>query len=92
VNREPGGLQPRRSVSFLLAEVGFYLYNNINQMALGYPPFMHLVARDVVLTAVCDIGYLNMLGGLYFISYLIRHRRTLGVEPLVTTEHAHLKA
>jgi hypothetical protein len=64
-------------LSFLLVEVCFYLYNMLNQVAHGYPPFLHLVARDAILTSVFDIGYLNLLCGLYFLYYLVRHHRAL---------------
>lgn len=64
-------------LSFLVVEVGFYLYNMLNQVAHGYPPFLHLIARDAILTVVFDIGYLNMLCGIFFLYYLLRHYHAL---------------
>ncbi|HKV84041.1 MAG TPA: hypothetical protein VJN88_05760 [Ktedonobacterales bacterium] len=64
-------------LSFLLIEVGFYTYNMLNQVRHGFPPFFHLGNRDPILFTVFTIGYINQLAGLYFIYYLLRHRRAL---------------
>ncbi len=64
-------------LSFLLTEAAFYTYNVCNQVWHGYPPFMHLQARDPILFMVFGIGYLNLLAGLFFIAYLLRHRHAL---------------
>jgi hypothetical protein len=67
-------------LSFLLVEVFFYLYNTLNQVAHGYAPFFHLQTRDPILFVVFGVGYLNLLCGLYFLFYLIWHRRALGAD------------
>lgn len=64
-------------LSFLVVEVGFYLYNTVGAVAHGYAPFFHLQARDPVLFVVFGIGYLNLIAGLYFLYYLVRHRKAL---------------
>lgn len=64
-------------LTFLLAEVGFYLINMLNQVAHGFAPFFHLQNRDPLLFTVFGIGYLNMVGGLGFIIFLAWRYRTL---------------
>jgi hypothetical protein len=64
-------------LSFLAVETGFYVHNVLVRVVNGYPPFMDLPARDGVLDAVFGIGYVNMLCGLYFVYYLLRHYRAL---------------
>ena len=59
------------TLSFLAVETGFYLYNEINQVAHGYPPFFHLANPDPVLWVVFAIGYLNMVAGVVFIAALL---------------------
>lgn len=73
------GLRPGYWIllSFLVVETSFYAYNVINQVRHGYPPFMHLQERDPVLFIVFAIGYVNLLAGVFFIAYLLRHRRAL---------------
>jgi hypothetical protein len=71
-------------LSFLVTEVFFYAHNMFIQVMHGYPPFLHLQARDPILTVVFDIGYLNMLLGAYFIYALLRHRRDLIAPPAAT--------
>ena len=71
-------------LSFLVTEVFFYAHNMFIQVTHGYPPFLHLLARDAILTIVFDIGYLNMLLGVCFIVYLLRHRRDLIPPPAPT--------
>jgi hypothetical protein len=56
---------------FLLAEVGFYLANMVNQVTHGFAPFFHLQNRDRLLFTVFAIGYLNMVCGLVFILWLV---------------------
>jgi len=67
-------------LAFLLVEVVFYAGNMLTQVTHGYPPFMHLQQRDPVLWVVFAIGYLNLLGGVYFLYYLVRYHAAL-VEP-----------
>ncbi len=64
-------------LSFLATEVFFYAYNIVNQVRHGFPPFMHLQSRDPILLVVFSIGYVNLLAGCYFLSYLARHHRDL---------------
>jgi hypothetical protein len=64
-------------LSFLLAEVGFYCWNMVNQVIHGFAPFFHLGNRDPILLTVFTIGYINQLAGVYFLYYLLRHRRSL---------------
>lgn len=64
-------------LAFLIVEVGFYLYNMLLQVTHGYAPFFHLQDRDPLLLVVFAIGYLNLVAGLCFIAYLLRHRRGL---------------
>lgn len=64
-------------LSFLIVEVSFYLHNMVIQVAHGYAPFFHLQNRDPLLFTVFAIGYLNLVAGVYFILFLLRHRRTL---------------
>jgi hypothetical protein len=67
-------------LSFLVVEVTFYAYNIVNQVAHGFAPFFHLQNRDPLLWTVFAIGYLNLLCGVYFVFFLLRHRRTLAAE------------
>ena len=71
-------------LSFLVTEVFFYAHNMFIQVTHGYPLFLHLLARDAILTVVFDIGYLNMLLGACFIAYLLLHRRDLIAPPATT--------
>jgi hypothetical protein len=64
-------------LTFLLAEVGFYLFNMLNQVAHGFAPFFHLQNRDPLLFTVFGIGYLNMVGGFGFLIFLVWRYRTL---------------
>lgn len=64
-------------LTYLLAMVGFYLANMLNQMVHGFGPFFHLQERDPVLWIVFAIGYLNMLVGAYCIYVLVRHARAM---------------
>jgi hypothetical protein len=64
-------------LTFLLAEVGFYLFNTLNQVAHGFAPFFHLQNRDPLLFTVFGIGYLNMVGGFGFLIFLVWRYRTL---------------
>jgi hypothetical protein len=72
-------------LSFLVTEVFFYAHNMFIQVTHGYPLFLHLIARDAILTVVFDIGYLNMLLGVCFIVYLLRHRHDLIALPAPAT-------
>lgn len=63
--------------TFLLIEVGFYLYNMVNQVAHGFAPFFHLQNRDPLLFTVFAIGYLNMICGVGFLIFLALRYRTL---------------
>ncbi|HEU0025911.1 MAG TPA: hypothetical protein VFQ25_02245 [Ktedonobacterales bacterium] len=65
------------TLSFLVVETGFYLYNEVNQVAHGFPPFFHLANPDPVLWTVFAIGYLNMVAGIVFIAMLLASRRAL---------------
>lgn len=65
------------TLSFLVAETGFYLYNTLMQVAHGFAPFFHLANPDPILWAVFAIGYLNMLAGVVFIAALLTWRRSL---------------
>jgi hypothetical protein len=71
------------TLAFLVTETGFYLYNEISQVAHGFPPFFHLENRDPVLWAVFAIGYLNMVAGVVFIVALLAARRALTARPLL---------
>jgi hypothetical protein len=64
-------------LTYLLAMVGFYLANMLNQMLHGFGPFFHLREPDPVLFVVFAIGYLNMLVGAYYVYVLVRHFRAL---------------
>lgn len=59
------------TLSFLVTETGFYLYNEINQIAHGYAPFFHLSNPDPTLWTVFAIGYLNMVAGVCFVVTLV---------------------
>ena len=74
------------TLSFLVTETGFYVYNEISQIAHGFPPFFHLGNPDPVLWAVFAIGYLNMLAGVAFVGTMVVWRRSL------TASTAHLLA
>jgi hypothetical protein len=65
------------ALSFLVVETGFYLYNEINQVAHGFPPFYHLANPDTVLWTVFAIGYLNMVAGTVFVVTLLVWRPAL---------------
>ena len=67
-------------LSFLVTEVFFYAYNEVNQMRHCFAPFFHLQTHDAILFVVFGIGYVNMFAGFYFLYYLIRHRRELLTE------------
>lgn len=69
-------------VSYLATVVAFYSYNILNQVAHGFPPFMHLQERDPILFVVFAIGYVNLLAGVYFLYRLLRCRRALLTRPL----------
>ena len=75
------------TLSFLLVETGFYLYNEINQVAHGFPPFFHLLNPDPVLWMVFAIGYLNMVAGIVFVAVMVASRRALTshASPLLAT-------
>lgn len=64
-------------LTFLLAEVGFYLANTVNQVTHGFAPFFHLQNPNPLLFTVFAIGYLNMVGGLVFALWLVWRYRTL---------------
>lgn len=64
-------------VSFLVAEVGFYVFNVTNRVANGFPALMDLQTHDPLLWTVFLIGYINMLVGFYFLVYLALNRREL---------------
>jgi hypothetical protein len=63
--------------AFLLTEFIFYMANMVNQVAHGFAPFFHLQNRDPLLFTVFSIGYLNLIGGLVFATFLIWRYRTL---------------
>lgn len=63
-------------LTYLVAEVSFYAMNLVTQVTHGYAPFFHLQTRDPILFVVFGIGYLNLLVGIAYLSYLLRHRRT----------------
>lgn len=65
------------TLTFLLTETGFYLYNAIGQSLHGYSPFFHLTNPDPILWAVFAIGYLNMIAGIVFIAAMIFGRLSL---------------
>lgn len=64
-------------LTYLVAEVSFYLKNLVTQVTHGYAPFFHLQTRDPILFVVFGIGYLNLLVGVYYLYYLLSHRPTL---------------
>ena len=66
------------TLSYLATETAFYLYNEINSIAHGFPPFFHLANPDPILWAVFAIGYLNMLAGAVFIVLLLAWRPQRG--------------
>ncbi len=70
------------TLSFLVTETGFYLYNEINQLAHGFAPFFHLGNPDPVLWMVFTIGYLNMVAGVLFVAALVIWRRALTSPPI----------
>lgn len=74
------------TLSFLVTETGFYLYNSISQVIHGFPPFFHLANPDPTLRTVFAIGYLNMLAGVFFVGTMVVWRRALTASP------AHLPA
>lgn len=63
--------------TFLLTEVSFYAHGILNRVVNGYPAFQEMHTHDALLLAVFAIGYVNMLFGLYFLAYLLRHRHAL---------------
>lgn len=69
-------------LTFLLTEVGFYLYNIVNQVVHGFAPFFHLQNRDPLLFIVFAIGYLDLVCGFGFIIFLVWRYRTLVAAPL----------
>lgn len=65
-------------LAYFVTVVTFYLRNMLTQVTHGYPPFLHVWGeRDPILFVVFAIGYLNMLAGVYFLYFLLRHRRSL---------------
>ncbi len=69
------------TLSFLIVETGFYLYNEISQVAHGFPPFFHLTNPDPVLWMVFAIGYLNMVAGVCFVVAMVAWRPALIAPP-----------
>lgn len=65
------------TISFLVVETAFYVFNSIAGQAHGYGPLYDLANPDPVLRVVFAIGYLNMLAGLVFIPALLVWRRSL---------------
>lgn len=66
----------------------FYLRNMLTQVTHGYPPFLHVFnERDPILFVVFAIGYVNMLAAIYFVYFLLRHRRSLLLRAPSPTEH-----
>jgi hypothetical protein len=63
------------TLSFLVTETAFYLYNQVSSILHGFPPLFHLANPDPILWTVFAIGYLNMVAGLIFIAAfpLVRH-------------------
>ena len=67
-------------LAYFVTVVTFYLRNMLTQVTHGYPPFMHLQARDPILFMVFGIGYVNLLAGIAFLYVLVRYRPTF-VDP-----------
>jgi cation transporter-like permease len=65
------------TLSFLVVETGFYLYNEAGAIAHGFAPFFHLLNPDPTLFVVFAIGYLNMVAGVVFVALLLAWRRSL---------------
>ena len=76
--------------SFLVVESGFYLSNEINQVAHGFPPFFHLANPDPVLWTVFAIGYLNMVAGIVFVVTLLVWRREPSAPAATLSDHPPL--
>ena len=64
------------TLSFLLADFGFYLYNLIGGWVHGYGLFFHVwQLGDPILWTVFMIGYANFLAAGFLLVLLIRDRR-----------------
>lgn len=64
-------------ISYLVVMVAFYLHSTITHIVGGLNPLFFLRDRDPLVGVVLAIGYVNMLAGIYFISFLLRHRDIL---------------
>lgn len=72
-------------LAYFATVVIFYSRNMLTQVTHGYPPFLHVWGeRDPILFVVFAIGYVNMLAGIYFVYFLIGHRRSLLLNPSAT--------
>ena len=64
-------------LSFLVVEFLFYLQTQLVQLASGSGILLHVLHPDgTVLFCVFLIGYINFAASVYFISYLIKHRKS----------------
>jgi hypothetical protein len=67
-------------LSFLAAEVAFYVNNLAVQASAGYGLFYHLRAKDPALLAVFLVGYINLVVGALSIGYLLTSGKTAAQE------------
>lgn len=72
-------------LTFLLTEVAFYAHGIFIRVTNGYPAFQNMQTHDTLLLIVFGIGYLNMLMGVYFLYYLLRHRHALTTASMAAT-------
>ncbi|MEO8104980.1 MAG: hypothetical protein ABI602_01450 [Candidatus Saccharibacteria bacterium] len=64
-------------LTFLSVEFLFYLQTQISQALLSHQLLLHVYHPDSgLLLIVFAIGYLNFGAALYFIGYLVHHRRS----------------
>jgi hypothetical protein len=62
-------------LSFLVAMVGFYLYNVMNQIVHGINTLFFLRDHDPLVGVVLAIGHVNLLAGIYFLWFLVTRYR-----------------
>jgi len=71
------------TLSFLLSDFGFYLYNLIGGWLHGYGLFFHASQfHDPILWTVFMIGYANLFAAGFFLAALIRNHTTSPARPV----------
>lgn len=64
--------------AYLAVEFLFYLQTQISQFLIEHRILLHVYRPDgTLLFIVFGIGYINFVGAAYFLTYLVRSKRTL---------------